>query len=528
MEKTKNRRSIIAGAIAAAALLLAAACVFSITLFGDDYGYVRYTEGGAAAFFSRMAEHFKAVNGRTLVHAVDVLLLQGSGIPGKIAVLLTIPVLWLGAARLAGKGDKPGIESIAAAAVLFWLVGLPALRESVFWITGAMNYLLPTTLLVWQAALARSIRTTGKGTARFLILAIRTAATTEIAAAASLLVTLGTLAEVSIKPSASGAKMRRIAPLAAALLLSLAAAGTVSFAPGNALRASFYPDFYALPFFSRVAGHFAEVSAVCLSDTGILPALALLAAAAFARCVREKRYGLAAAAAVPALLAVLCDLGGLFAIETATVAALPVLAAGVALAVIFLSDAKRCAVPLALTLAAFGIQTAMLASPVFGPRTTFLSSTLLLIAALRIVTEDGFSLPLLVAAAAAMPVALPLGLPVSVPAVLAAALLAAALHFILRRKAAPLLALLLAAVVLGGGAAAARGYIRNGLVYRENDRRIDTYLAAPTGDLHLVPPPSGACRYTYFSDGSPWHDEQFRLWRGITREAVILWDGGDE
>ena len=236
---------------------------------------------------------------------------------------------------------------------------------------------------------------------------------------------------------------------------------------------------------------------------------------------------LAAAAAVPAALAVLADLSGLFRMETAAVAALPVLATGVVISVIFLTDAKRHAMPLALTLAAAGLQIAMLASPVFGPRTTFLSSVLFLVAAMRVILEDGISLPLLIGTAVILPIALPVRLALSVPAVLVAAVLAVAAHFLLRRKAAPLLALLLAGVILGGGGAAARGYVQNALVYRENDRRIDEYLASPTGEMHLVLPPAAACRYLYFSDGSPWHDEQFRLWKGIPPETVILWDGGE-
>ncbi len=516
-----KREKVISVIAVACSLLLAAACAFSITLFGDDYGYVRYTDGGVAAFLSRMAAHFSEVNGRTLVHALDVFLLQAGGILGKIAVFLLIPLFWLGAARVAlpDGGKKKLPAAVAALSVLFWLVGLPALRESVFWITGAVNYLLPATLLVWQADAARCCRTAGKGYVRFAVLSVLTAASTEIAAAVSLLITLGFLIE-------SATTKRSTAPLVAPLVLSLAAAATVFFAPGNALRASFYPAFYGQPFFSRIAGHFAEFASVCLSDTGILPALVLLAAAVFARCARKKQYGLAAAAAVPAALSVLADVFGLLSGESAVLGALPVVVTGTVLVVIFLTDAKRSAVPLALTLAAAGIQLAMLASPVFGPRTTFLSSVLFLIAAVRTVLEDGVSLPLAIAAAAAVPVFLPVRLIISVPAAAAAALLALAVHFITRRKTANVLALCLAAVILGGGAAVARGYVRNGIVYRGNDRRIDACLEGEADGIDLILPPAPACRYTYICDGSAWHNEQFRLWRGIPAETVIRWSEG--
>lgn len=127
---------------------------------GDDLFYGRWTHMGFAAYWQQLWQHYFLANGRTMVHAIDVLLLASDA---TIAVAQAFIAALLGgiAAGLLRLGGVRGLQQCGAAALLVSGVFLlpPLLtRQSVYWITGAMNYVFPmAVLVVYWLLLRRSL-----------------------------------------------------------------------------------------------------------------------------------------------------------------------------------------------------------------------------------------------------------------------------------------------------------------------------------------------------------------------------------
>lgn len=126
---------------------------------GDDLMYGRWGRLGIGGLLERMAQHYQTANGRSLVHILDSILL-GSDLRIAIARVFVAALLGtvaLNLTRLAADGNW----KIACAAAVLSACGiflLPAglTRQSVYWITGAMNYVFPLALLLEYWVLLRA------------------------------------------------------------------------------------------------------------------------------------------------------------------------------------------------------------------------------------------------------------------------------------------------------------------------------------------------------------------------------------
>ena len=133
--------TIIVTILCAAVLSLTAA---ASTLYGDDFNYALYFRGGLRNFRNLTVSHYLSVNGRAVVH----LLLELVLIPEDRLFFAVIPLMifavYFFAARALKTENKLLFLSLGLSGTLF----LPwtALREGVFWMSGAVNYIYPTAM----------------------------------------------------------------------------------------------------------------------------------------------------------------------------------------------------------------------------------------------------------------------------------------------------------------------------------------------------------------------------------------------
>lgn len=147
----------------AAYLILLYAVHFFVYLNGDDFMYCVF---GKMGIFSKSWSYYHTDNGRMIVNILISALLQG-GRYLYIALnpLLIMTFVWLLAKNvqvITGREDKTDIlRQTLIGSVLFACLDVMCLRETVFWITGVMNYLFSATvflggvLLFWYARAGR-------------------------------------------------------------------------------------------------------------------------------------------------------------------------------------------------------------------------------------------------------------------------------------------------------------------------------------------------------------------------------------
>ena len=346
-------------------------------LFGDDYYYASFIPSGARYFFSENISHYLLTNGRAWVHILDEILLASDGMWAvklfKTAVAAAAVTV---TAFIASDGDGRTFRTaLAASCVLFSLIGIQNAYQSVFWATGSLNYFFPIVLsLLYFAALRKESKA-----APFI--ALFASSSSEQAAFFALCTTVFfgfKYIKDKKRPGASYIVSAALSVVGFVLLFA---------APGNAVRTGYYPDFYAMPLFERIASNIPLLGGLVFSKAGLGEVLLFWFAASFLSSLYRKKREAIPTAAVSLIGAVSyygwIHLGfpALFlhisAAATFAVSAIDFL--------LSLRDGKHARAFLLLMAAA--LQFAMLLSPEFGARTVLCSTLLLMIPTAETVCE---------------------------------------------------------------------------------------------------------------------------------------------
>lgn len=228
---------------------------------GDDLFYGRWGRLDVLSFLQQIAGHYQHANGRNLVHILDGILL---GSDTRLAIArLGIAVLLGSIAVSVFRIAEPTAPHTVAVAVLcacgvfLWDPALT--RQSVYWVTGAMNYVFPLALLLlyWQC-LRRSLRTNSRWK-RTMLCGFAAGATTEQISVMAFGLTLLLLLEhlwltysatksadkspAAVSPQAAFRQAYQAIPRPLWFTWGLTTLGmlTVILAPGNFYRASITP-----------------------------------------------------------------------------------------------------------------------------------------------------------------------------------------------------------------------------------------------------------------------------------------------
>ena len=535
-------------------------CIFT-TYFGDDYYYAAFIKKGADYFLSENIFHYQYTNGRALVHLLDELLLGVSFWFWRIFNIVTVGLLIIGIAKIASRCYRADITSrkneysraVIAASAIFGVIDLAILRQSVYWATGALNYLFPTTALVWFYYFYRRDFERFSGNWLLVIPAFFVAATTEQVSAAAVLVSLCFIV--------SSVVVKRLAPkpaYIASFVSSVAGFCTLYLSPGNSARTEYYPDFYALSLFERVRYNFRELTTVVLGRGGIgmIVCLAFIlviyvcvskyilpnrdgksarnistggAVSLSGKAIHDSKINCAILTTAK-LTALVTSLAlGLYVYGLAVnpqllqllpvgfIIALPILAVMVWTVVRYFRRGKID--DLFFVWCAVAMQCAMAFSPEYGPRTLLISVVSLMIPVVRVFASRPN--PMAFMSAALVVFAL-------MPSYMSTPLLFIALTVILLAGAfilysdnmRALAASLAVAVCLGQFATVAAGYYENVDTLKLNERQVESYDPTSNEPLVLYYLPNAQYKYTMPYD-DPYHQRVYLILHGLSPDTPV-------
>jgi len=123
-----------------------------IFMMGDDFTYALFGSGGFAYFVNRHVEHYMLSNGRALVHLAATALLLFEVYLWRFLNPFIIAVLtWL-IARVSSQGSRASLFALLASMLIIISISVDITSEAVFWLTGSMNFLLPSVafMLSWR------------------------------------------------------------------------------------------------------------------------------------------------------------------------------------------------------------------------------------------------------------------------------------------------------------------------------------------------------------------------------------------
>ena len=530
--------------IAALFWIVSGSTAFSAVLFGDDYYYAYFVKAGRDFFLSESLVHYRETNGRALVHALDELLIGFGLFPWRLFVTLLMIAASLLTARIACRAytrEKRQSDayrlslclSVAGLSVLDVMI----LRQSVWWATGSLNYLFPAVLLLALYAMLDKAHLSHTKPIGAVFLSLAVGMSTEQAAFGALCVCAAFFAAEwvrfgSEKPSPSPAKPR-LPFLSLCFLTGLAGFLTLYLAPGNAVRTTFYPDFYALSLFGKIRRNLPELISVVFGDFGMALPFLFCQIPLSLSLIPKKKPGF------DRFIGFFClSVSLLYAIERALPAAflpvLPIRAAVWGLAVLSLLIMtlrmlvrwirEQDPMPFLFVGGALVLQSAMLISPQFGPRTVLISALLLLCASVRGVLSLPrpmriVSLLLLCVITPAVFAQSQTGLLLPLAFGLAGLLIALLFVLCQKKNTVPLtrfLPLLLCAFLsvccLARPFSTCLGYAKNAAVHLENEKRIAEYLSSGQTDgiLTLYALPDPVYGYTMPYD-NPYHMGRYRI-----------------
>ncbi len=362
----------------------------SVAFFGDDYYYAAFLKNGFSYFVSENIVHYKETNGRVLVHLLDELLLGSSIWLWRIfSLIYTAALIWLIAAIASGrfrygKNAKKFPKALIFSCVLFGSLDIMLLRETVYWATGAMNYIFPVVLTLLLFYLFAKKYEAAEGSVLLIPLAFVASYTVEQASVASFAVVFCFVFScIFIK----GMKPRITYILS--LIVSIAGNILLFTAPGNAVRTTYYEEFYKLDFCGKIE-HNIDYWLKCGNLSIEIVLLFLIASAAVlsarlkkANKVEKIIYSLSCIFSVFSALYTLYykinDMdhdvtGAVLLIATAVL-----LIAGQCVAYF----GHGMTVEIYFPLCALLLQLPMLISPLFGPRTTIISVIFLIVASVN-------------------------------------------------------------------------------------------------------------------------------------------------
>lgn len=522
-------------------LLLQAAVLFSVPLFGDDYYYGSFLKKGMSFFVTENVVHYTKTNGRAVVHLLDELLLAGgTNYLWKIFNLFSIAVSVYFTAAVASSrfafSHTPSDEEkrrfsrmLIIICTLTGLLEIGILRQTLYWATGSMNYLFPYALFIcYYYFLRRDIE---KETASSSLWALGFFAgfSSEQAGFATLATTVAILVMHYVK--------RRTPPLSQ-YFTNLVAVGAgfalQIFAPGNAMRTSYYPEFYAKSIIERISENLKPLYNIIFNIDGIyifvLIAFCCLAFFLVSKALKSKKLlkVLLFAAAAGTLYTTCIYMHALLNnhLILTELAFLPWFAlslCGFTVAAFIKAKDEKSFESIFFLILAPVLQLAMLISPQYGPRTLLISAFCLFIPLSSFIAEyikqPAFS--------ASIAVILFAFTDAEYPILLLITAIAFAVHHIKIKnrssKTSVTMAIVLICVSFSGVAKNAAGYFENLPAHNYNSKAVASYKSSPPEDKTLILAylPNPDYKYTMPYD-DPYHLSWYKVINDLPDDAVIV------
>ena len=380
MEKTaflkKNYHIIILALFLSIQLVI----LSNITFYGDDYYYMTFTGDGIKNFFDLNVTHYKEVNGRSIVHLLcELLLADRTLILFRVFCLAVCgSTVFLTSYIACGYDVKskyfPSVLCISC--VLFSVINIGTANQSIYWVTGALNYFFPVPLTLFYFCIYGKLKK-GQPLPKWTpVVAFFASALIEQLAFASLIIT-----GLIIYTTVSNRKKADISTILTAIA-SIVGFSLLFFAPGNSVRQTFYSEFYSMPLYKRIISNIKPLFSLIFSKAGGADVITVyLASCAVISFLRKKKIHLAVAffnLCAALLVAVHAHITN-NSVLAVLAAVLTVISFLFNILILILTLDKRDPSRLYFTIVALILQAAMLVSPVYGPRTLLCSEIMLFV-----------------------------------------------------------------------------------------------------------------------------------------------------
>lgn len=256
--------------------VLEAYSISTVVMTGDDFYYASFLKNGSAYFFSENILHYMETNGRALVHVLDEIFLAMPLMVWKFVELFAVSAIVLISAIVASGGVKNQKKfkiSLVMSCALFSMIDLFILRETVLWVTGSFNYVLPVLLVLVFYRVFTGLAEKEKGAWYLPIIALLAACTTEQSSCAAVLVCMFVVVKTALVEKRK-IKLTHILAIPA----SLVGFALLFLAPGNSARKALYPEFYAQSLADRLVNNTRGYFANAFDTPGMLFFFVLLSA----------------------------------------------------------------------------------------------------------------------------------------------------------------------------------------------------------------------------------------------------------
>lgn len=169
MKKFKQwtRRNYHWAALAAFVLLLLVFYQF-VFMYSDDFRYGQAGKGDFRQIAEFMGEHYRTVNGRTLVHTFAVLFTKHKLFFWRLVTPAALGALMVLIAKFSAKNAGDFKKGIVLSCALYLLLPVGMLQQSIYWLAGSFNYLYPLLPILLLGMLMK--RSIARGRANYWLL----------------------------------------------------------------------------------------------------------------------------------------------------------------------------------------------------------------------------------------------------------------------------------------------------------------------------------------------------------------------
>lgn len=502
--------------------------VSKVVLFGDDYYYTSFFHWGSDYFLSENVKHWLQTNGRAFVHLLDEVLLAGGAIWLWRIFSVTITALIAVFAALISSGAyKNGAKnesfklSLIISCVCISFISISTANQTLYWATGYLNYVFPIFLTLALFYFTEKSVERGNFSVWFCPLAFFACATTEQNAFVSLCIIIFAALRMFFS------KKRPNKAFIVAVFLAIIGFISLFAAPGNAVRKTYYADFYSLSVFERVINNIERIAKLIFETSGAARAIALFFVAA--ACISaEKLKGFSRVFltffnAVSAFLLVVFLKYGVLK-EISVIFTFAVFALDIIWSITVFLKGKNYTVPFFIVMSA-GVQAAMLISPEMGPRTVIASVIFLIIPTAFCVNISDRPIISCLMLSAAITFMTDVGWLISSLLIILLATIFVCAFLPRLKKTAPRIAvLILALLMLDMLAFNYAGYSENYTVHQENARLLSEYRERSSLEgEHVLEQkylPNGTHKYTMPYD-DPYHMYWFKVAMKLPLDTVI-------
>lgn len=376
----KNKYHIMIFAVFA---LFQFATLQNVFMFGDDYYYATFLNSDLSHFISENLLHYRETNGRAIVRLfAELFLSDASLIIWKIVCTLVICAIVFLVSKLASKSDFN--RSLTISCALFALIDIGMANQTLYWLTGSLNYVFPVPIMLFYFYIYTKFHRSKTLPKYTFIVAFFSCAMIEQCGFASLIITMMICYTYVLN------KKKPDTALIFCIIASIIGAAILFLAPGNFVRQTYYPEFYEASLYNRIILNSKSLTSLILSKKGMANIIFVYLAArgiiVFAK-LKKARY-------ISALHFAACTCTVLFASTNAPVAGyvsaplvIIALLFDIMIAAIDFFTNKNDGTDMFFLVMTVGLQAAMLISPVYGPRTVFVSFVMLMIPTIKNITQ---------------------------------------------------------------------------------------------------------------------------------------------